>query len=149
MGLALKFIRLPLDAKYLYLEAMFWLGISRVAILILPFKTIAPHLGRHMAEIAEDKNKDRDPENSQAIKQAVSKAVETTARYLPWKCRCLVQAMAGKKMLDKRQIPATLYLGVSKAEEKGLAAHAWLRSGEFILTGDIGLNRFVVVSTFS
>ncbi len=41
MGLALKFIRLPLNDKHLYLEAIFWLGISRFAILILPFTPIA------------------------------------------------------------------------------------------------------------
>ena len=147
LKLAVKFSRLSLSEKYCYLEAVLWLGTFRIALMVFPFKALAPWLGIHMA-VDSEPGVTRDAHL--VTKKAVSKAVETSARHLPWESRCLVRAMAGKKMLDRRKIPATLYLGVARAEASvGLRAHAWLRSGEFILTGDMDLDRFAVVSTFS
>jgi hypothetical protein len=54
-------------------------------------------------------------------------------------------------MLKRRRIAATLYLGVAKDENKAekLAAHAWLRCGDVILTGAHGHRQFTVVAMFS
>jgi hypothetical protein len=54
-------------------------------------------------------------------------------------------------MLKRRNIPATVYLGVMKDESRPekLAAHAWVRCGEFILTGAKGHQQYTVVSKFS
>lgn len=52
-------------------------------------------------------------------------------------------------MLRRRQIPSTLYLGVAKKEDGDLNAHAWLRTGDAIILGGGGLERFSVVSTFA
>ena len=81
--------------------------------------------------------------------QRISWAVVTMSHHLPWECKCLVQAIAGKKMLQRRRIGSTLYLGVAKEGENALVAHAWLRSGSMILTGARGRDRFAVVSTFA
>ena len=139
--LAAKYFSKPLSEKTLYLEATFWLGISRLAILILPFKWIAPFLGTHMA--SSDENGDRKTEIS------VSRAILTMSRHLPWECKCLVQTISGKMMFRRRRIPSTLYLGVAKKEDGDLNAHAWLRAGATIILGGGGLERFAVVSTFA
>ena len=39
------------------------------------------------------------------------------------------------KMLEKRNIESTLYLGIAKDEKGELIAHAWLRSGPFYVSG--------------
>jgi hypothetical protein len=54
-------------------------------------------------------------------------------------------------MLKRRRIAATLYLGVAKKESdpEGLAAHAWLRCGDVILTGAAGHLHFTVVAAFA
>jgi hypothetical protein len=52
-------------------------------------------------------------------------------------------------MLKCRGVHSTLYLGVAKEGEKGLSAHAWLRSGTLVLTGGPGKERFTVISTFA
>jgi hypothetical protein len=57
--------------------------------------------------------------------------------------------MAAMKMLEKRKIDSTLYLGTAKDENGGLIAHAWLRSGPFYITGAEVMDRFTVVSKFS
>ena len=58
--------------------------------------------------------------------------------HLPRECKCLAQAISGKRML-----------GVSKKEDGDLNAHAWLRAGDIIILGGGGLERFAVVSTFA
>ena len=102
--LAAKYFSKPLSEKILYLETTVWLAISRLAILIVPFRYIAPLLGTHMANFDADKNGDRKTVIS------VSSAVRTMTRHLPWECKCLAQAISGKMMLRRRQIPSTLYL---------------------------------------
>ena len=47
------------------------------------------------------------------------------------------------KMLERRKIESTLYLGTAKDENGKMIAHAWLRSGPFYITGAEGMERFM------
>jgi hypothetical protein len=72
----------------------------------------------------------------------MSGANRVVGRNLPWENTCLVQAMAGQWMLRRRGLPGKLYLGLARDLESGeLLAHAWLRTGEKVLTdgADLGL----------
>jgi hypothetical protein len=62
---------------------------------------------------------------------------------------CLVKAIAAMKMLERRQIESTIYLGTAKDKTGKLIAHAWLRSGPFYITGAEVVDQFVVVSKFA
>jgi hypothetical protein len=139
-----KLIRLSWRDRLFLAEATFWLGIARSVLCILPFRRIAPHLGHHMANSPET-----DVSKHKTTLKRISWAIVTVSRYAPWDCKCLVQAIAGKRMLQIRGLPSTLYLGVSKDEAEGFSAHAWLRCGEMVLTGSQGKDRFTVVSTFA
>jgi hypothetical protein len=124
-------------------EALFWLGVARLGVLAIPFRYIAPHLGNHMDVTSSELD------TSQAnVTRHVSQAVRLVARHTPWYSNCLAQAIAAKTMLRLRGIPSTLYLGATKDEDKELYAHAWLRSGDFIVTGGGIQERFKVLSTF-
>ncbi|MNF17176.1 hypothetical protein D3C80_2205270 [compost metagenome] len=61
---------------------------------------------------------------------------------------CLVKAIAIMKMLERRRIDCTLYMGTSKDVYGKLIAHAWLRSGSFYLAGQNEMDRFTVALTF-
>ena len=139
-----KFTRLSWSERILLLEASLWLGIARLAIRVFPFPLIARQLGSHMAESSEADA----PAHFKHL-QHISWAVVAMSRRLPWECKCLVQAIAGKKMLQRRGIASTLYLGVAKKGETDLIAHAWLRCGSMTLTGARGKELFTVVSTFA
>ncbi|MNN82697.1 hypothetical protein D3C81_1996570 [compost metagenome] len=52
------------------------------------------------------------------------------------------------KMLERRGVPATLYLGSGRDDSGRMIAHAWLRSGPFYVTGNERLERFAVVAVF-
>ncbi len=132
--------------RFLLLEAFVLLGIARLLVLTIPFRWLARSIGKHMNESGENV----DPAELQFARM-VGQAIRSAANYTPWKSVCLPQAVAAQWMLIRRRIPATLYLGVAKNESlpQKLAAHAWLRCGQVILTGAPGHRQFTVVATFS
>jgi hypothetical protein len=138
----IQFARLPAGDRVLLVEASVALSVAGLRLRVSPFARIAERLGRHMAETA-------DTEDSVKVATArrIRWAVETSARHLPWKPVCLPQALAAKRMLARRGIPSTLYLGVDSARQ--LDAHAWVRVGRVIVTGGPREERFTVVSTFA
>jgi hypothetical protein len=130
--------------RIILLEACFWLGVARLLILIFPFRWIEPYLGQRMVESPVDAL----PEDSHQLKQ-VAWAISKMSRYTPWQSKCLVRALAAKRMLQSRQIVSTLYLGVTRRTSTKLEAHAWLRSGSVYLTGGEGYKHFTVVASFA
>ena len=130
--------------RALWLEAWLWLGLARFLVLTIPFKHIAPHLGTHQTESGSTLS----PEETK-IARLVGRAVHSAAHNTPWNSNCLARAIAAKRMLRRRGVGSTLYLGVNKDEVGDLAAHAWVRCGEFWLTGGRGDLHYTVVSTFA
>jgi hypothetical protein len=143
-----KFWKLPRTEKVLLWEAFYCLLKAHLAILIFPFRKIAPRIGVHMKETPMEEQ----PQYTQTLLH-IRQSIRRAGRYTPWESTCLVQSIAGKMMLKRRKIPSTLYLGIAKneKEKKKLKAHAWLRSGNIILAGQKGVNlsAFTVVSMFA
>ena len=142
MNRLIRFARLPLRDKVLFIEAASSLTMATVALKTVPFARMAPHLGRHMAESPQ-------VEETAITERArrVQWAVDTAARHLPWKPVCFPQAVAGTRMLRRRGIASTLYFGVDPGRD--LDAHAWVRVGSVTVTGGPVECRFTVVSTFA
>ena len=76
-------------------------------------------------------------------------AIHIMSKYTFWESECLVKAIAAMKMLEKRKIESTLYLGTGKNEVGTFAAHAWLRSGPYYVTGANGMENYTVVGKFA
>lgn len=79
----------------------------------------------------------------------VHDAIQLISQHTFWECKCLVRAIAALKMLERRQIESTLYLGTARDESGKMIAHAWLRSGPYYITGAEGMERFAVVGKFA
>lgn len=143
---ACSFLRLGLRQQVRLAEAAFWLALAWSALRLLPFRWIARYLGdyRRESDVRER------PEDLGRLSQVLL-AIRVVSGNLPIQCTCLVQAMAGQWMLRRRGVSGTVYLGVARDRETGeLTAHAWLRSGERIITGKQALSRgFTVVATFA
>lgn len=140
----IQFLSLSNVQRWLLLEALLWLGLARAAVLTMPFRWILYALGQQAGTAAAT------PHPSQeAVIQQVAWALQVVSRRTPWQSNCLAQALAGQVILRRRQIAGTLYLGVSKEARNPLAAHAWLRSHELIVTGGNHLDRYSVIATFS
>ena len=139
-----KFLALSWEERFLLLEAYYYLGWARFTLLRVPFKQIAPRLGRQLKK--EEIPSQNVPPTELATQ--VGWAVDVMSHRTPWESACLAQTMAGKFMLRRRGVSSLLYLGTKKDEFGEFVAHAWLQSGNKILLGGGGAQTFVVLSTF-
>ena len=139
-----KFFALSWRDRYLFIKVFGLTGVVRLAIHGLPFRWLAPTLGKHMRESALQE----DITNLEIAKH-VGLIIEMVSRYTPWESKCLVQAIVGKIILRQCGITNTLYLGVRRDRRQNIIAHAWLRCGDTILTGNRGITYFRVVSKFA
>ncbi|AXK19610.1 lasso peptide biosynthesis B2 protein [Bacillus sp. COPE52] len=137
------FLLLNMETKLLFLEAFIFLGWARV-LKSITFSKVAPSLGDYMNETSVAQIQ----QHEDTLKE-VSEAISIMSRYTFWESQCLVKAIAGMKMLEKRDIESTLYLGTAKDNSGALIAHAWLRSGSFYVTGLEGMEKFTVVGSFA
>lgn len=136
---------LPAGRKRLLAEAFLELGRARLQLLLRPFARIAPTLGSAMRETA----KERAGEEERVKTMRIADAIGAVSRHTPWSSMCFTRAIAAMRMLERRGIACTLYLGTGRDERGELAAHAWLRSGDVYLTGAEEMKRFTVVGKFA
>jgi hypothetical protein len=132
----------PNNIKML-IEAYLFLGWGRL-LKFVPFAKIAPKLGERMNETPFNYL-----ESNRKLLGRISQMIHLASKYTFWESECLVKAFAARKMLQRRGISSTLYLGTGRDEVGKLVAHAWLRSGPFYITGSEGKERFTVVATFA
>lgn len=140
---ARRFILSPMARKRMLIEAYFYLAWGRVFKLI-PFHISSSYLGERMLEtpyIGYNKDDLRQL-------QSISRAIHTMSHLTWWESECMVKAVAAMKMLERRGIPSTIYLGAGRDDMGNMAAHAWIRSGTYILTGKEGHERYAVVGVF-
>jgi hypothetical protein len=129
--------------RLLVLEAVAWLAATRAAVRWLPFERVLRWLRLEPGESAHAP--------TPPAAEQVGWAVRGAAAHTPWQSACLVQALAAAGMLRWRGLPCTLYLGAarSQAQPAELLAHAWLRCGEQVLTGESESRNFPVLARFS
>jgi hypothetical protein len=65
----------------------------------------------------------------------------------PWESNCLTQALCAHWILRLKSIEHTTYIGVKLSKSNTLESHAWLRSGNTVITGHKGFEKYTVVST--
>lgn len=130
-------------AKWLTIRALCLTGIYRFLIWRFPMSRLQPHFGIQGGESFRD---ELQGDNFEYTKQ-VSKTVNRVAARTPWESKCLVRALTAKHLLKKKNLESTLYLGVGKEDSQKLIAHAWLRCGNFNVTGGDG-EEYAVVAKF-
>ena len=85
----------------------------------------------------------------------IGAVVERVSRIMPFRAQCLQQALATQRMLRRRGLGATVFLGLATdraARAAGTAddpAHAWVQAGKVVVNGQQNLDKFAVVGRFS
>ena len=69
--------------------------------------------------------------------ELVGRAINSAGSRVPWRSDCLLQAMAAARWLDRIERAYNLNIGVRKNAAGGLEAHAWLTSGDLVVTGNL------------
>jgi hypothetical protein len=140
--------------RALVIEAVAWLILARMALILIPFPRLARHLGTFVP-----------PSDARAVKAAsaaipeqarlaaeIGWAVTRSARYVPFKAVCLPQAMAARVMLKRRGVKSIMHFGAAKGQDKGQSrpfdAHAWLDAAGVEVTGYPVAAQFAEIACF-
>jgi hypothetical protein len=121
---------LPLRLR---LEGLGWLLAARVALALLPLKQV---LRLWRLEAAADQAEAGGDSADNPALPLIRETVLHHVRYSRfWAGSCMAQSFAAAAMLRRRDLPATLCLGTARNDDGGWRAHAWLQSGDFLVTG--------------
>ena len=130
------------DHKKLTIAIYILTAFYRAQMLLVPSKRLQKHWGQSGVE---------SPENVgwfsyfYAIK--VGNEENRIADKTPWESKCLVRALTARRLLHRKKIVTTLYLGVGKDENDAMVAHSWLRCGKAYVTGGDGA-KYATVAKF-
>jgi hypothetical protein len=116
-------------SSYLILiRVAFWLTITRVALWILPFRSVTNLLKIDL---------ETPPELSEvnlAYEKKVVWAIDALSRRLPIFRNCLNRAIAAQLLLRNGGSTARLLIGVTRNPQGEFKAHAWVeRNGEIVI----------------
>lgn len=147
----MKFIRkiktmlsLPAVDKFLLVEALLTSAYVRFALAFLPFKIVTVWMGKVNAEARNELS------HLQLIQvRKIHHILKLCEKYALWKTECYTLALTGKILLKRRRVPSTLYIGFKKSPEGKYDGHAWLKTPDFIITGDMDLSKFHVNAFFT
>lgn len=129
--------------KRLTIYAYFYSAIYRFQVYFIKPKYLQKHWG---AEGQESPNEEVPWKYRYAMN--VSKVVDRICSKTAWESKCLVRALTAQKLLKKKNIGSTLYLGCGYDENGRMVAHAWLRCGKMYVTGGDGTG-YAVVDKFA
>jgi len=136
------FFRLSKTEKKLFLLALYYSAIARFVVVFIPFRKYSNWLGKYGVELPELSYKETD----ELI--MIARAIQRASKITPWRNKCLEQAITAKKILTRKKISSTIYFGLKKENNK-TDAHAWLRVGNYYVTGGKTKDLFTIVAYFS
>jgi hypothetical protein len=132
--------------RRLLIEAIGWLGLLRVAVLMLPYRRLASLLRLTQSDPSQVSVASCAGHRARA--EAIGWAVRAVAARTPWLSTCLVQSLAGYVMLRRHDVPSVVYLGVAKGAAGELIAHSWLQCGDRLVTGGASQHRYSVIAAY-
>jgi hypothetical protein len=100
--------------------------VADVLVRVMPFRRIAARIERDLGGTP--------PPSPIGVVRRVQWAVAAAHRRLPW-IPCLATAVAANRLLARRGVASTLWLGVRPDGDAGFAAHAWLEAESCVVTG--------------
>lgn len=142
MAPILKFIRLPNRDRTLLIKTYLLLGLIRLGLWLLPFKTLQAWL----AKLHHRQSRYQAPKLTKISRRTVGQAiwaVNISSHYMPGKVKCLARALATQVLICRRGYDPELKIGVAKAEDHSLEAHAWVELQGLVVMGLVqDLSRF-------
>lgn len=139
-----KFFKLEGAERSLFVKA-YLLGIAYAFyVFFVPQRVIFKRLGQKSVESSFKLSNEQS-----IIVNILEKSMHRVARFLPLRIKCFARALTARRMLKKKDIPSTIYFGVAKEGQNKLIAHAWLRSGDTIVTGKEEMGRFTPILFFT
>lgn len=144
-----RFFRLSLREKKLIFESTIILLGTWCLVKFVPFRWWSHYLGEKIDPSISIALPDGENKTLSEIRNAILRI----NRVFGGSFTCLMQAIAGKIMLNRRHIPNVLVLGVNMQPDTVtnqliMKAHAWLKSSFVILLGGEAYLDYSVVAQF-
>jgi Transglutaminase-like superfamily len=146
MGTAAKFIRLDRRDRALVIAAARTLAVTWIGLRTAGFNTVKRRAARVAAHDPRTYAWCGPPPQSSVSPPTVERiswAVRAASRFIPGASNCLVRALATQTLLGRFGYRSELRIGVRKADDGSLAAHAWLESAGAIVIGEFELDHYV------
>ncbi|MEM9474838.1 MAG: lasso peptide biosynthesis B2 protein [Pseudomonadota bacterium] len=147
---ALTFLRQSHARRQLVIEACRELLRAWWLVQFREFRIYAGELGEaHPADLVTEFTHD-----DARLLRDIRWAIDAINRTVGGRFTCLMQAMAGKVILNRRGVENTLVLGAklkrdhTKAGDAPIAAHAWLKVGRLVLLGGEASVGYVPVTSY-
>jgi hypothetical protein len=142
-------VRMGSARRGLLAEALLWLALSRLVLVVLPFRRIAAHLGE-LVPLQDGEQLAVGTPGDGVLAGDIGWAVRRMAAHVPFRAVCLEQAIAAKIMLRRRGIRSLLNLGVARGTSpaRRLRAHAWLHTADTRVTGYPVAENFTWIACF-
>lgn len=135
----------PLRQRYTFPLAWMLLGISRALVLLVPFRLLAPRLGKACGRQAYS-HLLTPHQRERALE--IGRTIRWAAKHTPWNANCFAQAITARTLLGLAGLPYAIYFGLVRDEQANLQAHAWVAAGPIRVTGGNGFANFTVVGCF-
>jgi hypothetical protein len=135
MGPVRRFWYLTRREKFLFLESCILLLVANMSVKLIAFRHINGFL-HHWTDRMQNVPSDDMRSDIELIDLSLSRA----ANILPGRNLCLSRSITKLIMLHRRSIPAVLFAGVKCLEDSSLTAHAWVRAGDRVASGNLDLS---------
>ncbi|MDR2037519.1 MAG: lasso peptide biosynthesis B2 protein [Bacteroidales bacterium] len=139
-----KIFNLKKNERRIFFEAAWTTLWVRIITTVFHIKHYTRWLGQSRLETDITTPSPHEKEQIIQVKAAIARC-----RHLVWSRKCLVESIAAKRMLHRRNIQSTIYMGVAKNDRGRMIAHAWLRSGNIWVSGGRNRQKYTIVGCFS
>lgn len=140
------FVHLGHRDRVRFLAAWSLLALSRLAILLLPFRLVGRALGEHRDPRSEASTAVLDDKTLLRAAR-IGATVRLAARHTPWRSECFPQALTARILLGLARVPHVVSFGVRR-DGDALVAHAWVHVGGGMVTGATG-HAYTEVGSFA
>ncbi|MGM1051934.1 MAG: lasso peptide biosynthesis B2 protein [Pseudomonadota bacterium] len=146
MRRTVSLMKKPLFTRIWVFPTWVMLGISRLIIITVTFKRLAPYLGHPVGLQAYTHLLTANQER-RAIQ--IAHVIQLAARYSPWVANCFPQAVTARVLLGLFHIPYALYFGLARdRENRDFKAHAWVIAGSVPVSGGYSFSDYTVVGCY-
>jgi len=132
--------RLSLALK---IEIIYNLIVAKLNLTFYPFKKLSPKL------ISNSSLRDNLNTKEVELIKTIRKGITRISKRFPFEVSCYPQAIAAKKMLNRRHLKSTLYLGARKNANGQMEGHAWLRCSDYNVTGKLNYKTYTIINSYT
>lgn len=145
-----RFAQVGNRRRALLAEAVAWLLLTRLALLLVPFPRLAHRLGTFVppSDARAAAARRSGAPSATSLAEEIGWAVTRAAHHVPFNAVCLPQAMTARIMLKRRGVGSVLHFGAAKGDQKPLDAHAWLDAAGVEVTGYPVAAKFTEIACF-